>query len=144
MRELAGRRDELTRLIIGVRSLAQQISATIRGNKAQITPALTKLQSVLTVLEDQKTAISQAIPGLRNFSMSLGESVATGPFFTAFTANLVPVAGNRFSLQVLANGPNGGETPLTLTASGADGAGNVGTGQVVVSLRDPRSFGCAG
>ena len=91
MRELAGRRDELTRLIIGVRSLAQQISATIRGNKAQITPALTKLQSVLTVLEDQKTAISQAIPGLRNFSMSLGESVATGPFFTAFTANLVPV-----------------------------------------------------
>ena len=60
------------------------------------------------------------------------------------TANLVPVAGNRFSLQVLANGPNGGETPLTLTATGADGAGNVGTGQVVVSLRDPRSFGCAG
>jgi len=54
------------------------------------------------------------------------------------------VAGNRFSLQVLANGPNGGETPLTLTATGADGAGNVGTGQVVVSLRDPRSFGCAG
>jgi len=58
MRELAGRRDELTRLIIGVRSLAQQISATIRENKAQITPALTKLQSVLTVLENQKTAIS--------------------------------------------------------------------------------------
>ena len=58
------------------------------------------------------------------------------------TANLVPVAGNRFSLQVPANGPAGGETPLTLTATASDGAGNVGVGQVVVSLRDPGSFGC--
>jgi hypothetical protein len=59
------------------------------------------------------------------------------------TANLVPVAGNRFSLQVPTNGPAGGETPLTLTATASDGVGNVGTGQLVVSLRDPASFGCA-
>lgn len=58
------------------------------------------------------------------------------------TANLVPVAGNRFSLQVPTNGPAGGETPLTLTATASDGVGNLGTGQTVVSLRDPRSFGC--
>jgi len=58
------------------------------------------------------------------------------------TANLVPVAGNRFSLQVPTNGPAGGETLLTLTATAADGVGNVGSGQAVVSLRDPRSFGC--
>ena len=60
------------------------------------------------------------------------------------TANLVPVGGNRFSLEVAANGPAAGETPLTLTATGSDGAGNVGTGQTVVSLRDPGSFGCVG
>ena len=58
------------------------------------------------------------------------------------TANLVPVAGNRFSLQVPANGPAGGETPLTLTATATDGVGNVGIGETVVSLRDPSSFGC--
>lgn len=60
----------------------------------------------------------------------------------AKTANLAPLAGNRFSLQVPANGPAGGETPLTLTATASDGAGNIGTGQTVVSLRDPGSFGC--
>jgi hypothetical protein len=60
------------------------------------------------------------------------------------TANLVPVGGTRFRLEITANGPAGGETPLTLTATGSDGAGNVGTGQAVVSLRDPASFGCAG
>lgn len=60
------------------------------------------------------------------------------------TANLTPVGGNRFSLQIPTNGPAGGETPLTLTATGSDGAGNVGTGQLVVALRDPNSFGCVG
>ena len=58
------------------------------------------------------------------------------------TANLVPAGGNRFSLQIPTNGPAGGETPLTLTATAADGVGNVGIGQIVVSLRDPSSFGC--
>lgn len=58
------------------------------------------------------------------------------------TANLVPVAGNRFSLQIAENGPPSGETPLTLTATASDGAGNVGVGLVVVSLRNPSSFGC--
>ena len=62
------------------------------------------------------------------------------------TANLSPVGGNRFRLQVPANGPTGGsnETPLTLTGTGADGVGNVGSGQLVVSLRNPGGFGCAG
>ncbi len=60
------------------------------------------------------------------------------------TANLVPVGGNRFSLEVAANGPATGETPLTLTATGSDGAGNVGTGQTIVLLRDPGSFECPG
>ena len=58
------------------------------------------------------------------------------------TASLVPVGGNRFSLQVPANGPASGETPLTITATATDGAGNVGVGQIVVSLRNPSSFGC--
>lgn len=57
-------------------------------------------------------------------------------------ANLTPAGGNTFQLQVPTNGPLTGETPLTLTATGSDGAGNVGTGQLVVALRDPASFGC--
>ena len=58
------------------------------------------------------------------------------------TASLSPAGGNRFRLVVTSNGPIGGEVPLTLTATGVDGAGNVGSGTAVVSLRDPNSFGC--
>ncbi|MDO8364700.1 MAG: hypothetical protein Q7V88_17550 [Actinomycetota bacterium] len=67
----------------------------------------------------------------------------TGPGGPA-SANLIPVGGNRFRLEVAADGPVSGETPLTLTATAADGVGNVGSGSLVVSLRAPTSFGCAG
>jgi hypothetical protein len=58
-------------------------------------------------------------------------------------ANLTPIGGTKFQLVIPDNGPPAGETPLTITATASDGAGNVGTGVLTVSLRDPRSFGCA-
>ncbi len=58
------------------------------------------------------------------------------------SANLTPIAG-RFKLVVTAGGPLEGELPLTIIATGVDGAGNVGVGSLVVSLRNPASFECA-
>lgn len=69
------------------------------------------------------------------------EATWTGPS-GAGSANLTPVGGNRFSLQITTNGPNSGELPVTITATGSDGAGNVGSGQLIVQLRKPASFGC--
>jgi len=66
----------------------------------------------------------------------------TGPSGAA-TAALTPIGGNRFRLQITTNGPNSGELPVTITATGSDGAGNVGSGQLVVPLRKPSSFGCS-
>ncbi len=65
----------------------------------------------------------------------------TGPS-GAETTNLTPIGGNRFRLQITSNGPSSGELPVTITATGSDGAGNVGTGQLIVPLRQPASFGC--
>lgn len=58
------------------------------------------------------------------------------------TSGLTPIAGTRFRLHVKDNGPTTGEVPLVLSASAVDGAGNVGTGTLTVSLRAPASFGC--
>lgn len=66
----------------------------------------------------------------------------TGPS-GAQTADLTPISGNRFRLQITANGPTAGEVPVTITATGSDGAGNIGSGQLVVPLRQPASFGCS-
>ncbi len=70
------------------------------------------------------------------------EAAWTGPS-GAQTANLTPIGGNRFRLQITNNGPTTGELPVTITATGTDGAGNVGTGQLIVPLRQPASFGCS-
>jgi len=59
------------------------------------------------------------------------------------TATPTPIGGNRFLLQVTTNGPTSGELPVTISASGSDGAGNVGSGQLIVALRNPPSFGCS-
>jgi hypothetical protein len=58
------------------------------------------------------------------------------------SSGLTPIAGNRFLLHVKDNGPTTGEVPLVLSASAVDGAGNVGTGDLTVSLRAPASYGC--
>jgi len=60
----------------------------------------------------------------------------------AQTADLTPIGGNRFRLQITSNGPASGELPITITATGSDGVGNVGSGQLIVPLRQPASFGC--
>jgi len=59
------------------------------------------------------------------------------------TVTPTPIGGNRFLLQVATNGPTSGELPITISASGSDGAGNVGSGQLIVALRHPPSFGCS-
>lgn len=90
--------------------------------------------------DDLEVTITVADPSL---PVSIRSIVATwdvpsGPQ----TANLSPVGGTRFRLEVPSNGPLAGETPLTLTATASDGVGNVGTGTLVVALRDPSVGGC--
>ncbi len=59
------------------------------------------------------------------------------------SVGLTPIAGNRFRLVIDANGPVAFELPVTITATAADGAGNVGAGTVGVALRNPANYGCA-
>lgn len=72
-------------------------------------------------------------------SISANWSAPAGPQ----SSGLTPTTGNRFILKVEGNGPASGEIPLIITATAADGAGNVGAGTITVFLRDPGSFDCA-
>ena len=53
-------------------------------------PALDKLNGVLTIVDNRKEQVQQSIKRLNAYAMSLGESVASGPFFKAYLANLLP------------------------------------------------------
>ncbi|BBW99128.1 MULTISPECIES: MCE family protein [Mycolicibacterium] len=71
-------------------TFAQQLSGFIADNRAQLRPALDKLNGVLTIVDNRKGQVQQSIKYLNQYALSLGESVASGPFFKAYVANLLP------------------------------------------------------
>jgi phospholipid/cholesterol/gamma-HCH transport system substrate-binding protein len=71
-------------------AFAKQLSGFIADNKTQLHPALDRLNGVLAIVDNRKERIQQAIKYLNSYAMSLGESVASAPFFKTILANLLP------------------------------------------------------
>ena len=70
--------------------MSQQLKGFIADNRATLKPALEKLNGVLTIVDDRKARVQEAIKRLNSYAMSLGESVSSGPFFKAYVVNLLP------------------------------------------------------
>ena len=71
-------------------ALARQFSGFISDNRAQLRPALDKLNGVLAIIDTRKERLQTAIKYLNQYMLALGEAVASGPFFKAYLANLLP------------------------------------------------------
>ena len=70
--------------------LSQQLRGLIADNRTTLKPALDRLNGVLALVDNRKAKVQEALTGLRDYATSLGESVASGPFFKAYLANLLP------------------------------------------------------
>lgn len=79
--------DQITNTIAAATA---QVSGFIADNRATLGPALEKLNGVLAIVEMRKQKVQQVITMLHRYAMSLGESVASGPFFKAYLVNLLP------------------------------------------------------
>jgi phospholipid/cholesterol/gamma-HCH transport system substrate-binding protein len=73
-----------------ISSMATQLRGFITDNKPQLKPALDKLNDLLTILSNRKAQIKDALPRLNQYALSLGECVASGPYFNAYIADLLP------------------------------------------------------
>lgn len=71
-------------------SLAKQLSRFIADNRPGLKPALDKLNGVLTLVDNRRDNLGPALKSLNEYALSLGETVASGPFFKAYVANLLP------------------------------------------------------
>jgi phospholipid/cholesterol/gamma-HCH transport system substrate-binding protein len=71
-------------------AVSRQFSAFIKANQDQLHPALDKLNGVLTIIDNRKARLQLAIRYLNQYALSLGEAVASGPFFKAYVPNLLP------------------------------------------------------
>ncbi len=88
--QLQSQRTALDQIAGNISAVTQQIKAVIAENGATLKPALDKLNGVLTIVDNRKSQVQESIKRLNAFSMSLGESVSSGPFFKAYVANLLP------------------------------------------------------
>jgi phospholipid/cholesterol/gamma-HCH transport system substrate-binding protein len=73
-----------------ISALSKQLSGFVNDNRSQLRPALDKLNGVLTIVDNRKERLQKSLKLLNAYSMSLGESVSSGPFFKAYVVNLLP------------------------------------------------------
>lgn len=87
LRTQSGSLDAISR---NISAASRQLSEFINDNDQTLKPALEKLNGVLTIVDDRKDKVRESIKRLNAYSMSLGESVSSGPFFNAYISNLLP------------------------------------------------------
>jgi phospholipid/cholesterol/gamma-HCH transport system substrate-binding protein len=88
--ELRAQNAALDQISGNVSALAHQIKGFITENRHTLRPTLDKLNGVLTIIDNRKTQVQESIRGFSTYAMALGETLASGPFFKAYLANLVP------------------------------------------------------
>ncbi len=88
--ELESQSAALDQISGNISALSDQLQGFIAENRETMKPALDKLNGVLTILDNRKERLQRSIKLLSQYSMSLGESVASGPFFKTYVANLLP------------------------------------------------------
>lgn len=113
--QLRTQSDALDNIAGNVSALSRQLTAFTAENRAQLRPALDKLNEVLTIIDNRKERVQKSITLLNRYAMSLGESVSAGPYFKAYVANLPP--GQFIQPFVDAAFSNLGLDPATLLPS---------------------------
>lgn len=88
--QLRQQSSSLDQIAGNISAVSQQIDGFIAENRSSFKPALDKLNGVLAVVEQRKQRVQESITRLNAYSMSLGEAIASGPFFKGHIANLPP------------------------------------------------------
>ncbi len=88
--ELESQSAALDQISGNISALSGQLVGFIGENRKTLRPALDKLNGVLTILDNRKERLQKSLHLLQQYSMSLGESVGSGPFFKTYVANLLP------------------------------------------------------
>ncbi|MCV7433789.1 MCE family protein [Mycolicibacterium bacteremicum] len=85
---LAERRWAIVELLSHVSAVSRELAGLIADNEAELAPSLAKLNAVTQVLQKNRDNIATALPRLAKFQITLGETVANGPYYSAYIPNL--------------------------------------------------------
>lgn len=90
--ELEARRAAIRTLFENTSALAQQVTALVRENRAQLRPALEELRTVLATLQEHEEDLERTMDAMVPFTRLFANTLGTGPWFDTYVQNLtVPV-----------------------------------------------------
>jgi phospholipid/cholesterol/gamma-HCH transport system substrate-binding protein len=84
------RRAALGQLISGINAVSTQISGFVADNRKEFGPALSKLNDVLSNLNERRDYITEALKRLPTYATELGEVVGSGPGFNVNVYGVIP------------------------------------------------------
>lgn len=84
------RRAAIGELIGGISGLSEQISGFVADNRKEFGPALSKLNLVLSNLNERRDYITEALKRLPAYATTLGEVVGSGPGFNVNVYSVIP------------------------------------------------------
>jgi phospholipid/cholesterol/gamma-HCH transport system substrate-binding protein len=88
--EVLQQRAALDALLNNLTAVSAQISGLVDDNRAQLKPALDKLNAVLEIVDNRKRDLQRSLYSLSKYAVTFGEVLGSGPFFKAYLANLLP------------------------------------------------------
>lgn len=86
---LVARRDAISELLANTSAVARQLSGLVADDEIKLAPTLDKLNSVTAMLEKNRDNIAKALPGLKKFELTSGETVSNGFYYDAYVPNLL-------------------------------------------------------
>ncbi len=88
MLELAARRDAIHTLFTNTSAMAQEITALVRENRAELGPALDQLTKVLAVLQKHDQDLTNTIQAMAPFTRVFASTLGTGQWFDTYVFNV--------------------------------------------------------
>jgi phospholipid/cholesterol/gamma-HCH transport system substrate-binding protein len=89
-RALVARREAIHRLLVSTTTMSKELTALVRGTRADLEPALTHLDTVVGVLLKNQENLDEGLRLMAPFYRVFANTLGNGPWFDTWIANLPP------------------------------------------------------
>lgn len=95
---ISDRRDSIHRLLVSTQQISSELSALVKGTKADLKPALDQLLVVTDMLRKNEASLDEALRQYPAFLRSFAAALGTGPWFDNYLGG-VGIGGVRKQLE---------------------------------------------
>lgn len=104
---ISDRRDSIHRLLVSTQAISKELTALVKGTKADLKPALDQLLVVTDMLRKNEASLDEALRQFPAFLRLFSNSLGTGPWFDTYLGGAASAAGLRKQLEDAIAGAGG-------------------------------------